>query len=126
MHGVWRVWGGLWKLGLLGAAAPRARGFKVRVLRWRSGGLALCCAVVLREQRVEQSEISEHSEHSDGLADARSFSRCSALRKQRGAYGCHLPARGGPPTCAGLLFAWWGVGDGFVGRERFAARCALF
>ena len=33
------------------------------------------------------------------------------MRLQRGAYGCHLPARGGPPTCAGLLLAWWGVGD---------------
>ena len=54
-----------------------------------------------------------------------SFSRCSALRKQRGAYGCHLPARGGPPTCAGLLLAWWSVGDAVGGRGRFAARCAL-
>ena len=49
-----------------------------------------------------------------------------ALRKQRGdAYGCHLPARGGPPTCAGLLLAWWRVGDAVGGRGRFAARCAL-
>ena len=59
--------------GLAWCGGSSARGFKVRVLRWRSGGRALCCAVVLREQRVEQSEISEHS---DGLADARSFSRC--------------------------------------------------
>ena len=42
-----------------------------------------------------------------------------------GAYGCHLPARGGPPTCAGLLLAWWCVGGAVVGRGRFAARCAL-
>ena len=33
----WLVWCWGWKLGLLGAAAPGARGFKVRVLRWRSG-----------------------------------------------------------------------------------------
>ena len=82
--------------------------------------------MVLREQRVEQSEISEHSEHSehsDGLADARSFSRCSALRKRRGAYGCHLPARGGPPTCAGLLLAWWGIG-GAVGGRVSALHCS--
>ena len=57
--------------GLAWCGGSSARGFKVRVLRWRSGGRALCCAVVLREQRVEQSEISEHSEHSEGLADAR-------------------------------------------------------
>ncbi|MDY2932257.1 MAG: hypothetical protein SOT90_09110, partial [Muribaculaceae bacterium] len=50
--------------GLAWCGGSSARGFKVRVLRWRSGGRALCCAVVLREQRVEQSEISEHSEHS--------------------------------------------------------------
>ena len=42
------------------------------------------------------------------------------------AYGCHLPARGGPPTCAGLLLAWWGVGGAVGGRGRFAARGALF
>ena len=87
--------------GIQGACAPMAERWAGALLR--RGGL--------REQRVEQSEISEHSEHSEGLADARSFSRCSALRKRRGAYGCHLPARGGPPTCAGLLLAWWGVGD---------------
>ena len=109
---------------LAGCGGALARGFKVRVLRWRSGvaGALLrrgCCG------SSEQSEISEHSEHSDGLADARSFSRCSALRKQRGAYGCHLPARGGPPTCAGLLLAWWGIGGAVGGRGRFAARCAL-
>ena len=33
----WCVWCRGWKLGLWGAAAPGARGFKVRVLRWRSG-----------------------------------------------------------------------------------------
>ena len=92
------------EIGLAWCGGSSARGFKVRVLRWRS--LRCGCSGV-----VERSEISEHSEHSEGLADARSFSRCSALRKQRGAYGCHLPARGGPPTCAGLLLAWWGVGD---------------
>ena len=79
---------------------------------------------VLCEQRGEQSEISEISEHSDGLADARLWLG-GALRKQRGAYGCHLPARGGPPTCAGLLLAWWGVGGAVGRRGRFAARCAL-
>ena len=47
------------------------------------------------------------------------------MRLQRGAYGCHLPARGGPPTCAGLLLAWWGVGGAVGGRGRFAARYAL-
>ena len=35
----------------------------------------------------------------------------ACLVRRRGAYGCHLPARGGPPTCAGLLLAWWGVED---------------
>ncbi|MGN0206501.1 MAG: hypothetical protein ACI4BC_04600 [Muribaculaceae bacterium] len=35
--GEWLVWCWGWKLGLLGAAALSARGFKVRVLRWRSG-----------------------------------------------------------------------------------------
>ena len=44
-----------------------------------------------------------------------------ALRKRRGAYGCHLPTRGGPPTCAGLLLAWWGVGGAVGGDGRFAA-----
>ena len=101
--------------GIQGACAPMAE---------RCGG-RFAAPGGLREQRVEQSEISEHSEHSDGLADARSFSRCSALRKRRGAYGCHLPARGGPPTCAGLLLAWWSVGGAVGGRGRFAARCAL-
>ena len=84
--------------------------------------------MVLCEQRVEQSEISEiseHSEHSEWLADACLWLG-GALRKQRGAYGCHLPTRGGPPTCAGLLRAWWGVGGAVGGRGRFAARGALF
>ena len=133
----WLVCGGGMEIGLAWCGGASARGFKVRVLRWRSGvaGALLrrwgcgssgwlrgwCCG----SSAVEQSEISEHSEHSEGLADARSFSRCSALRKRRGAYGCHLPARGGPPTCAGLLLAWWGIGGAVGGRGRFAARCAL-
>ena len=43
---------------------------------------------------------------------------CASLR---GTYGCHLPTRGGPPTCAGLLLAWWGVGGAVGGDGRFAA-----
>ena len=82
-----RVWGGM-EIGLAWCGGASARGFKVRVLRWRSGvaGALLrrwgcgssgwlrgwCCG----SSAVEQSEISEHSEHSEGLADARSFSRC--------------------------------------------------
>ena len=60
------------KIGLAWCGGASARGFKDRVLRWRS----LRCVssgVVLREQRVEQSEISERSEYSEGLADARSW-----------------------------------------------------
>ena len=114
-----------WKVALRDAAARRQGDSRCVCSDGGAVWRALCCAVVLREQRVEQSEISEHSEHSDGLADARSFSRCSALRKRRGAYGCHLPARGGPPTCTGLLLAWWGVGGAVGGRGRFAARYAL-
>ena len=56
------------KIGLARCGGALARGFKVRVLRWRS----LRC----KAARREQSEISEHSDHSEGLADARSFSRC--------------------------------------------------
>ena len=68
--------------------------------------------------------FSEHSEHSEWLADACLWLG-GALCKQRGAYGCHLPARGGPPTFAGLLLAWWSVGGAVGRRGRFAARCAL-
>ena len=114
--------GARWKVALRDAAARRQGDSRCVCSDGGAVWRALCCAGGLREQRVEQSEISEHSE---GLADARSFSRCSALRKRRGAYGCHLPARGGPPTCAGLLRAWWGVGGAVGGRGRFAARCAL-
>ena len=56
------------EIGLAWCGGASARGFKVRVLRWRS----MRC----KAARREQSEISEHSEHSEGLADARSFSRC--------------------------------------------------
>ena len=53
------------EIGLAWCGGASARGFKVRVLRWRSGWAAFAAGV------VELSEISEHSEHSDGLADAR-------------------------------------------------------
>ena len=66
MHGVWRGWGGLWKLGLLGAAARRQG--DSRCVCSDGGAGALLAAGV-----VERSEISEHSEHSEGLADARSW-----------------------------------------------------
>ena len=35
---------GVMKIGLAWCGGAAARGFKVRVLRWRSGGRALCCA----------------------------------------------------------------------------------
>ena len=65
------------KIGLAWCGGASAMGFKVRVLRWRSG----VAGALLRRRGCgssagEQSEISEHSEHSEGLADARSFSRC--------------------------------------------------
>ena len=106
-----------------------------RVGRLMEIGLAWCggsegkviqgsCAPMAGRCGGRFSEHSEHSEHSEGLADACLWLG-GALRKQRGAYGCHLPTRGGPPTCAGLLLAWWGIGGAVGGRGRFAARCAL-
>ena len=56
---------GVMKIGLAWCGGASARGFKVRVLRWRSGWAAFAAGV------VERSEISEISEHSDGLADVR-------------------------------------------------------
>ena len=53
------------EIGLAWCGGASARGFKVRVLRWRSGWAAFAAGV------VERSEISEISEHSEGLADAR-------------------------------------------------------
>ena len=50
--------------GIQGACAPMAER-----CGWRFAAPGGCGS-------SEQSEISEHSEHSDGLADARSFSRC--------------------------------------------------
>ena len=94
--------------GIQGACAPMAE---------RCGG-RFAAPGGLREQRVEQSEISEHSEHSDGLADARSFSRCSALRSSAGLMaaiclpgevrrpvpGCYLPGGALGMLSIGILF----------------------
>ena len=77
--------------GIQGACAPMAE--RVRCLQrgWRSG----------RRSRSTQSTRRGSLTLALGLV--------WALREQRGAYGCHLPARGGPPTCAGLLLAWVSV-----------------
>ena len=55
--------------GLAWCGGSSARGFKVRVLRWRSGGRY--CGLRIVGVIFEFSEHSEHSEHSEGLADAR-------------------------------------------------------
>ena len=97
--------GARWKVALRDAAARRQGDSRCVCSDGGAVWRALCCAVVLREQRVEQSEISEHSEHSDGLADARSFSRCGRCVSSAGLMaticlpgevrrpvpGCYLP-----------------------------------
>ena len=73
-----------WKVALRDAAARRQGDSRCVCSDGGAVGGRFAAPGGLREQRVEQSEISEHSEHSEGLADARSFSRCSALRSSAG------------------------------------------
>ena len=92
--------------GIQGSCAPMAE----------RCGRALCCAV------GAAVAVSNRRSRRGSLTLALFSVR--ALRKRRVAYGCHLPARGGPPTCAGLLLAWWSVGGAVGGRGRFAATFA--
>ena len=76
--------GARWKVALRDAAARRQGDSRCVCSDGGAVGGRFAAPGGLREQRVEQSEISEHSEHSDGLADARSFSRCGRCVAARG------------------------------------------
>ena len=113
------------EIGLAWCGGASARGFKVRVLRWRSG---VAGALLRRGAAVAAGASNRRSRSTRSTRRGSLTLACDsvwALRKQRTAYGCHLPARGGPPTCVGRLFAWWGIGGAVMWRGRFAARCAL-
>ena len=108
------------KIRLAWCGGASARGFKVRVLRWRSGWGCGSSAGFFMGLIGLIGLIGP-------IGPMVLMGILWALRERRGdAYGCHLPARGGPPTCAGLLLAWWSVGGAVGGRGRFAARGALF
>ena len=84
--------------GIQGSCAPMAE----------RCGRALCCAVGAAVAVGNRRSRRSRSTRRGSLTLA--LGLVWALRKQRVAYGCHLPARRGPPTCAGLLRAWWSVG----------------